>query len=197
MPLWCGVPVAPDAGSTAHREVGALEGAKRDGSKFGGTCLRPTGSAERHGRRGAAGAGLHGRLLRHGCNLKEPLPCSAAVEGSRVGRPTGLALQEGAAGRPRAAVGTRILLEPPRTRAARQDEQTPAASAPGLGSPLLHLRRDWAHCCHICTGLCTPAASCLICTGTGLPPCRICTWTAQPSHFLRFFRCARRSSYSA
>ena len=26
---------------------------------------------------------------------------------------------------------------------------TPATSAPGLGSPLPHLRRDWAHPCHI------------------------------------------------
>ena len=29
---------------------------------------------------------------------------------------------------------------------------TRATSAPGLGSPLPHLRRDWAHRCHICTG---------------------------------------------
>ena len=37
---------------------------------------------------------------------------------------------------------------------------TPATSAPGLGSPLPHLRRDLAHPCHICagTGL-TPATS--------------------------------------
>jgi hypothetical protein len=29
---------------------------------------------------------------------------------------------------------------------------TPASSAPGPGSPLPHLRRDWAHPCLICTG---------------------------------------------
>ena len=36
----------------------------------------------------------------------------------------------------------------------------PPTSAPGLGSPLPHLHRDWAHFCHICarTGL-TPATS--------------------------------------
>ena len=28
---------------------------------------------------------------------------------------------------------------------------TPATSAPGLGSPLPHLRRDWAHPAHICS----------------------------------------------
>ena len=31
-------------------------------------------------------------------------------------------------------------------------------SAPGLGTPLPHLHRDWAHRCHICAG-------------TGLTPC--------------------------
>jgi hypothetical protein len=37
---------------------------------------------------------------------------------------------------------------------------TPATSAPGMGSPLPHLRRDWAHPCHICTGTAlTPATS--------------------------------------
>jgi hypothetical protein len=29
---------------------------------------------------------------------------------------------------------------------------TPATSAPGLRSPLPHLRRDCAHPCHICAG---------------------------------------------
>ena len=28
----------------------------------------------------------------------------------------------------------------------------PATSAPGLGSPVPHLHRDWAHPCHICVG---------------------------------------------
>ena len=28
----------------------------------------------------------------------------------------------------------------------------PATSAPGVGPPLPHLHRDWAHPCHICTG---------------------------------------------
>jgi hypothetical protein len=37
---------------------------------------------------------------------------------------------------------------------------TPATSAPGLGSSLPHLHRDWAHHCHICTGTgLTPATS--------------------------------------
>ena len=42
-----------------------------------------------------------------------------------------------------------------------------AASAPGLGSPLPRLHRDWAHPCHICigTGL-TPATSA---SGRGSP----------------------------
>jgi hypothetical protein len=45
---------------------------------------------------------------------------------------------------------------------------TPATSAPGLGSSLPHLRRDWAHSCHICTGTgLTPAASA---PGLGSPP---------------------------
>jgi hypothetical protein len=37
----------------------------------------------------------------------------------------------------------------------------PPTSAPGLGSPLPHLHRDWAHPCHICAG-------------TGLTPAHIC-----------------------
>jgi hypothetical protein len=41
----------------------------------------------------------------------------------------------------------------------REATASPPTSAPGLGSPLPHLRRDWAHPCRICagTGL-TPAA---------------------------------------
>ena len=31
-----------------------------------------------------------------------------------------------------------------------------ATSAPGLGSPVPHLHRDWARPCHICTVLCAP-----------------------------------------
>ena len=65
----------------------------------------------------------------------------------------------------------------------------PATSAPGLGSPLPHLHRNWARPCHICTGTgLTPATSgpglgsplphlhrdwarpCHICTGTGPDP---------------------------
>jgi hypothetical protein len=50
----------------------------------------------------------------------------------------------------------------------------PATSAAGLGSPLPHLRRDWARPCHICAG-----------TGPTLPhlhrdwahPCHICAGT--------------------
>ena len=47
---------------------------------------------------------------------------------------------------------------------------TPAISAPGLGSPLPHLRRDWAHPCHICAG--TGLAPTPHCTGTQLD----CGW---------------------
>ncbi len=38
---------------------------------------------------------------------------------------------------------------------------TPATSAPGLGSRLPHLLRDWAHPCHICsgTGLAPPTSA--------------------------------------
>ncbi len=44
---------------------------------------------------------------------------------------------------------------------------TAATSAPGLGSPLPHLHRDWADPCHICTGTgLTPATSAL---GLGSP----------------------------
>jgi hypothetical protein len=58
-------------------------------------------------------------------------------------------------------------------------------SASGLGSPLPHLHRDWAHPCHICSGIgdaCSASAlhsalrhrdwahPCHICTGTGLTP---------------------------
>jgi hypothetical protein len=44
---------------------------------------------------------------------------------------------------------------------------TPATSAPGLGSPLPHLHRDWAHPGHICTATWLIPA---IFTGTGLAP---------------------------
>jgi hypothetical protein len=55
---------------------------------------------------------------------------------------------------------------------------TPATSAPGLGSPLPHLRRDWVHRCHICMGTALPlphlhwdwAYPCHTCAGTGLTP---------------------------
>ena len=40
---------------------------------------------------------------------------------------------------------------------------TSATSAPGLGSHLPHLRRDWAHPCHICAG--DWAYCCHICAG--------------------------------
>jgi hypothetical protein len=43
--------------------------------------------------------------------------------------------------------------------------RTPATSAPGLGSPLPHLHRDWAHPCHICTGTGRPGT----CTRTPPP----------------------------
>ncbi len=44
----------------------------------------------------------------------------------------------------------------------------PATSAQGLGSPLPHLHRDWAHPCHVCAG-------------TWLTPCHICTRTPATS----------------
>jgi hypothetical protein len=43
-----------------------------------------------------------------------------------------------------------------------------ATSAPGLGSPLPHLRRGWARPCHICAG--TGPTPVHICAGTGLTP---------------------------
>ena len=42
------------------------------------------------------------------------------------------------------------------------------ADASGLGSPPPHLRRDWAHPCHICAG--TGLTPCHVCTGTGWAP---------------------------
>ncbi len=36
---------------------------------------------------------------------------------------------------------------------------TPVTSVPELGSPLPHLRRDWAHPCHICAGTGLTAAT--------------------------------------
>jgi hypothetical protein len=51
----------------------------------------------------------------------------------------------------------------------------PRLSAPGLGPPLPHLHRDWAHPCHICTGTgFTPATS--ECAGTATNPCG---WSAH------------------
>jgi hypothetical protein len=57
-------------------------------------------------------------------------------------------------------------------------ELTLVTSAPGLGSPLPHLHRDWARRSHICTrtGLAAPTSApgrahpSHICTGTGLTP---------------------------
>jgi hypothetical protein len=45
--------------------------------------------------------------------------------------------------------------------------RAPATSAPGLGSFLPHLHRDWAR---------PPAAPCHICSGTGLQCRRASTW---------------------
>ena len=66
---------------------------------------------------------------------------------------------------------------------------TPAASVPGLGSPLPHLHRDCAHPCRICTwtGL-TPATSAPG-LGASLPhphrnwahPCHVCTGPGRTS----------------
>ncbi len=87
----------------------------------------------------------------------------------------------------------------------------PPTPAPGLGSPLPHLRRDWAHPCHICagTGL-TPATSapglgpplphlrrdwahpCHICAGTGLAVLAAST-AAFSAHQRRMGACARAS----
>ena len=62
---------------------------------------------------------------------------------------------------------------------------TAPTSAPGLGSPLPHLRRDWARPCHICTG--TGLAAATSASGPGSPqphlrrdwarPCHICAGT--------------------
>ncbi len=45
--------------------------------------------------------------------------------------------------------------------------RTAATSAPGLGSPLPRLRRDWARRCHVCTGARAPRRGCFVtCRGT-------------------------------
>jgi hypothetical protein len=44
----------------------------------------------------------------------------------------------------------------------------PTTSTPGVGSPLPHLHRDWAHPCHICTG--TERSPAHICTETEPTP---------------------------
>jgi hypothetical protein len=54
----------------------------------------------------------------------------------------------------------------------------PATSAPGLGSPLPHLRRDWAHACHIYAG--TGLAPATSAPGLGCPV------ASAPSTALRF-----------
>jgi hypothetical protein len=46
---------------------------------------------------------------------------------------------------------------------------TPATSAPGLGSPLPHLHRDWAHPCHISTGTRPIPATSALGLGPSLP----------------------------
>ena len=49
----------------------------------------------------------------------------------------------------------------------------PTTSTPGLGAPLPHLRRDWAHPCNICVGTGPALLRCHICTvwgPTGLTP---------------------------
>ena len=62
------------------------------------------------------------------------------------------------------------------------DWARPATSALGLGSPLLHLQRDWARCTggwarprHICTG--TGLAPATSARGLGSPRCDICMGT--------------------
>ncbi len=64
---------------------------------------------------------------------------------------------------------------------------TPATPAPGLGSPLPHLHRDWAHPSHICAGTGLPPATSAPGLGSPLPhlrrdwalPCHICTGTGS------------------
>jgi hypothetical protein len=61
----------------------------------------------------------------------------------------------------------------------------PSPSAPGLGSPLPHLHRDWARPCHICTATGLAPATSAPGLGSPLPhlhrdwahPCHICTAT--------------------
>jgi hypothetical protein len=48
-------------------------------------------------------------------------------------------------------------------------DTTPATSAPGLGSPLPHLRRDWARPCHICTWTGLSSATSAPGLGSALP----------------------------
>jgi hypothetical protein len=56
---------------------------------------------------------------------------------------------------------------------------TPATSAPGLGSALPHLRRDWAHPATSAPGLGSPNH---ICTGTGLTPATSASGLGSPNH---------------
>jgi hypothetical protein len=59
---------------------------------------------------------------------------------------------------------------------------TPPTSAAGIGSPLTTLHRDFAHLCHICTGIALAAAT----SAPGLgSPCHICIGT---SHTLKHLR---------
>jgi hypothetical protein len=64
-----------------------------------------------------------------------------------------------------------------------------APSAPGLGSPLPHLHRDWAHRCHICTGTeLTPATSApglRLTPATSAPDWACRRWPEQPQRRLR------------
>ena len=66
--------------------------------------------------------------------------------------PTGRARERTGA---RSASGLRTTGTASRAGAQRRCPRT--TSAPGLGSPLPHLHRDWARPCHICTGTGTSA----------------------------------------
>jgi hypothetical protein len=78
---------------------------------------------------------------------------------------------------------------------------TPPTSAPGLGSPRPHLRRDWAHPAHICagTGLTPPTSAswdwaqlCCIGTRAGRTPVTSARGSGSPLPHLRRDRTPHR-----
>ena len=97
------------------------------------------------------------------CGRGEPSPGADVGRGEPSPRSRTGSFRFGCASKLAAAAAAVMLGEAP-------------TSAPGLGSPLPHLHRDWAHPCHICarTGL-TACAECPTRSGrrgSGGRPCR-------------------------